>query len=656
MSLKPLALAAALLAGVRPLAAQQPQARPPLWLVAKADTVLIYLMETPPSGGFVVYRTGPGGAPEKRTPNPVVRVREPAVAAGQLGADLPVVMRAVRAVEAGEMYRRLVGDPFAAGVLSGLSRNVALVLGRLYVDTGVTRGATYQYRLAFTDITGKETNRSLTGQVQVTDVPPVAPTQVKVAVGDREARVSWTYPAYRGAAEDLVLGFHVYRAEGAGAFQRVTEMPMIRNDASAPEFRDSEARNGTTYRYRVTALDVAGRESAPSAPVSALVKDLTPPENPADLAVDEGNGRIQLTWRMSPETDVAGYNVERSTGLGEKYQRLNRALIPVDRPSWVDTVVASRRYFYRVVAVDASGNASAPSNSISALAKDTVPPDAPQRVIITATARRLTIKWAASKSPGLRGYFIYRGDSPKNLVRVVSAPITETQYIDSGYASKGLRPGGKYVIEVSAVDSSFNESPRTRADFAVADDEPPNPPTAFSAQNVRGRYVEIGWSASSSLDVQTYELARAVGDSALRVIGKFPVTARSARDTAVTHGRSYRYRLIAIDSAGNRSTPVIDSVQFRDFTAPPPPRLVVARVAPAGVTVTWERVVASELVGYNVYRSSMPTGIFERLTTSPVRTLTFEDRTGKKGLFYLVRAIDRSGNESTKSPVAEVIP
>jgi fibronectin type 3 domain-containing protein len=456
----------------------------------------------------------------------------------------------------------------------------------------------------------------------------------------------------------VVFGFHVYRADAQGPFRRLTETPVIRNDASPLEFRDPDARNGTTYRYQVTAVDVAGRESSPTAPIVAVVQDKTPPDNPTELAVAEGNGVIQLTWRMSPETDVTGYQVERSAGPGEKYQRLNRALIPVDRPALSDTVMGARRYFYRVIAVDAAGNVSAPSNSISGLAKDTIPPDAPTRVVITAAARRLTIRWAPSKAAGLRGYFVYRGDSEKRMVRLTSGPVAETQFVDSGYTNKGLRPGGKYLIEVSAVDSSFNESPRTKAEFAIIDDEPPSPPTAFIAQNVSGRYVELSWTGSGSLDVQWYELARAAGDSAPRVIGRFPVTTKSMRDTVLVHGRRYLYRLVAIDSTGNRSTAATDTVAFRDFTPPPPPRLVVARATPTGtgVTVTWERVVASELMGYHVYRSPLPTGTFERLTTTPLRTLTFDDATGKKGLFYIVRAIDRSGNESTKSPVAQVLP
>ena len=88
---------------------------------------------------------------------------------------------------------------------------------------------------------------------------------------------------------------------------------------------------------------------------------------------------------------------------------------------------------------------------------------------------------------------------------------------------------------------------------------------------------------------------------------------------------------------------------------PPAPRRVVAMASSAGVEITWERVVAQELVGYHVYRSEIPTGVYQKLTATPVTTTAFTDATGRPGLFYIVKAIDRSGNESARSPIADVV-
>jgi fibronectin type 3 domain-containing protein len=641
------------------------QASPPLWLVAKGDTVLLYLTATPSRGGFVVYRAPPGsGARQKRTAEPVVRVRDPGMVSGILGSDLGMVMRATRATDEGEMFRRLNGDKFAADILSGFSRGVATALGRLYIDGGVTRGAEYEYRVVFTDRAGAETDSVLTARIRVVDVAPASPTALRIAVNDGESRLTWTHPRYRGDPRDLVLGFHVYRADGpAAAFRRLTVTPVVRNDARTPEFQDAEVRNGVTYRYRVMAVDIAGRESPPLVSEPTIVKDRTAPSIPAEVTVQEGEGFVGLGWRLAPEMDVAGYHVERSDGLAERFTRLNAALIPSQRPEWTDTVAGSRRYFYRIIAVDAAGNASEPSNPMTAVAKDKLPPDAPTAVVGTVVARRLTIRWAASRAKDLRGYYVYRAESADRLVRLMEAPVVRTQFVDSGYSMKGLRPGASYTIEVSAVDSSFNESPKTRAEIHVADDEAPSPPTAMQARNVDGRYVEVTWSPSAALDIAAYELTRSAvasaSDSTLR-LGRFDPRARVTRDTAVVKARRYLYRLVAIDTTGNRSVAATDTAEFRDFVAPPAPRVVragpAASGASGGVSVTWQRVISADLVGYHVYRSELPTGVFKRLTTAPVTELAFTDRmsTPRVVNFYYVKAVDRSGNESRQSPVAEV--
>jgi fibronectin type 3 domain-containing protein len=666
-----LALACAL--GIAPRASGQSPATgaPSLRLVATGDTVLVYLAAAPPvpARGFVVYRrliaaAGAAGAGwVKRTATPVEPERDPSVAAGRLGPDLPMAMRAVRAVDATEMLRRLSRDPFAAGVLSLLSRGAAAVLGRLFVDTAAAVGADYEYRVAFTDASGAETGRSVAGGVRVADVTPAPPAAPASRSADHEIVLTWHYPAFTGSPADLVVGFHVYRASGAGGGgRRLTATPVLRNDAPGAvlTFRDGEPSNGVPYRYWLTAVDVAGRESAPSPAVTARARDDTPPGAPAGLAVKNGDGLVTVTWSLAPEADVAGYHIERSTGLSKPFARLDHALIPAAQPLWTDTVPGGRQYFYRVVAVDSAGLASGPSNPVSAEPDDRTPPAPPTALSATAEGRRITIRWSASPSSDVRGYWVYRGESGR-FVRLVSRPLQALTFTDSGYAGNPgalarLTPGARYVVRVSAVDSAFNESVKVEAQVLVPDDRPPAPPSALRVENVRGRYVSVSWDASADRDVARYLLSRTGGGPRAGFGQTFPAAARAWRDTAVVHGERYVYRLTAVDSAGNASGPVTDSVTFRDFTPPPAPRAASARLVAGLVLVRWERVVSAELVGYRVYRSALPTGVFERLTAAPVTVLSFADSTGRAGLFYAVRAVDRSGNESAASPVAGVTP
>jgi fibronectin type 3 domain-containing protein len=235
----------------------------------------------------------------------------------------------------------------------------------------------------------------------------------------------------------------------------------------------------------------------------------------------------------------------------------------------------------------------------------------------------------------------------------VGQPVTGTEFVDSGYAGAGLVPGGHYALRVSAVDRSYNESAPVQADATIPDDDPPAAPTGFHARNAAGRWVALDWSASPALDVRRYALTRAESGSAPVEVGQYAADAAAgARDTAALHGHRYVYRLEAVDSAGNRGPAAEDTLDFRDLVAPPAPRATAARLTPRGIEVSWERVVEGELAGYNVYRAALPTGAFVRVTSSPVTAQRFVDPGGRPELYYVVRAVDRSANESKPSPAA----
>ncbi|RMF77493.1 MAG: fibronectin type III domain-containing protein, partial [Nitrospirae bacterium] len=91
---------------------------------------------------------------------------------------------------------------------------------------------------------------------------------------------------------------------------------------------------------------------------TALPADRTPPPPPAGLVALPAAGEIRLSWR-APEEPVAAYRVWRARGAG---RLAPLARLPGDRTSYTDRdVEPGRHYRYRVTAVDAAGNESAPS-------------------------------------------------------------------------------------------------------------------------------------------------------------------------------------------------------------------------------------------------------------------------------------------------------
>ena len=122
------------------------------------------------------------------------------------------------------------------------------------------------------------------------------------------------------------------------------------------------------YRYtaeRRRSLTLGGRtlelRSEVSAPIEFTLHDVYPPPAPTDLSAasfDSPKPAIDLIWQPVDDPRLAGYNVYRDNGDGNK-TRLNSA--PVALPAFHDdTVTAGQRYRYSVTAVDAKGNESVP--------------------------------------------------------------------------------------------------------------------------------------------------------------------------------------------------------------------------------------------------------------------------------------------------------
>lgn len=89
--------------------------------------------------------------------------------------------------------------------------------------------------------------------------PPQAPADLSAASGTGASSLQWSAPE----ADDLE-GYNVYRSEDAPIDVETSEPLNAGGLVSETSFTDQGAENGTTYRYRVTAVDNSNNESVPS--------------------------------------------------------------------------------------------------------------------------------------------------------------------------------------------------------------------------------------------------------------------------------------------------------------------------------------------------------------------------------------------------------
>jgi hypothetical protein len=204
--------------------------------------------------------------------------------------------------------------------------------------------------------------------------PPETPRDLHVSVIESAIALSWSEPLAAGAAPKAA-GYRLYRAEvepeevppPQDVSQAKLKSPLtLQGSPTSGEFSDTHFEFGHSYLYTVRAITQYGMdtiESADSAPAIVTARDTFPPATPVGLEATiipgtlEAPAHVELSWAISSEGDLAGYNVYRSDRDDTPGDRMNSEMLP--SPTFRDTsVVSGRRYFYRVSAVDNAGNES----------------------------------------------------------------------------------------------------------------------------------------------------------------------------------------------------------------------------------------------------------------------------------------------------------
>ncbi|HTM57389.1 MAG TPA: C25 family cysteine peptidase [Candidatus Udaeobacter sp.] len=99
--------------------------------------------------------------------------------------------------------------------------------------------------------------------------------------------------------------------------------------------------------------------------VSTQTLDLSYPVTPTGLSATGAGTLIELQWTANTEPDLLGYNVYQATAPGGPYTHVNT--VPTDRTAYyhVENAQPLTIYYFKVSAVDSSGNESAQSAYIS---------------------------------------------------------------------------------------------------------------------------------------------------------------------------------------------------------------------------------------------------------------------------------------------------
>jgi fibronectin type 3 domain-containing protein len=211
-----------------------------------------------------------------------------------------------------------------------------------YIDTGRINGTTYFYKVTAANSAG---DSILSNETSATPLSaPGTPTGLTATRGNGQVGLSWTAPASNGGS--AITGYNIYRSTTSGAETKVASPA-----GTGTTYTDTGLANGTTYYYKVTAVNTVG-ESALSTEASAT--PATVPGAPAGLTATAGNNQVSLSWNAPANggSAITGYKVFRSTTSGS--ETLLTTLGNVT--SYTDPgLTVGTTYYYKVSAANVVG-------------------------------------------------------------------------------------------------------------------------------------------------------------------------------------------------------------------------------------------------------------------------------------------------------------
>ncbi|MBN1766475.1 MAG: carbohydrate binding domain-containing protein [Sedimentisphaerales bacterium] len=188
--------------------------------------------------------------------------------------------------------------------------------------------------------------------------PPPAPTALEATAGETYIFLDWN-----DTGGDLA-GYNLYRSTTSGSDYNKLNGSLL----SSSYYNDTSTESGVTYYYVVTMVDNSSYESGYSNEAGATSTNSSPPAAPTGLTATPVEEIILLDWNSNLESDLAGYNVYRSTTSGSGYTQINTSLVSNSIYNDIAPLTNGITYYYVVTAVDEELNESGYSNEDSASA------------------------------------------------------------------------------------------------------------------------------------------------------------------------------------------------------------------------------------------------------------------------------------------------
>jgi fibronectin type 3 domain-containing protein len=317
----------------------------------------------------------------------------------------------------------------------------------------------------------------------ITNTAPAAPQNLTAIAGNGQVTLRWN----KNTEADF-LRYRIYRSTSPN--------PTTKIDSTTGGINDTTKiitglTNGTTYYFRITAVNSAGLESVYSNEVSIkptnqpavklAIPDLTAPAAGATVFVPMNVTKFTNVGAITLEIDY-NQSVVKFVGIANAFSGMSFTVgantpgaikliwydvtaatpINIDTGKLVDLkftyVGGSCPLTFNTAQCEVANENVVPITGITYQNGSIVavtPPAAPQNLIAVVGNNQVTLKWNKNTEPDFLRYRIYRSTSPNPTIKVDS---TTGGIADTAKVITGLTNSTTYYFRITAVDSAGSES------------------------------------------------------------------------------------------------------------------------------------------------------------------------------------------------------
>ena len=260
----------------------------------------------------------------------------------------------------------------------------------------------------------------------------------------------------------------------------------------------------------------------------------------------------------------------------------------------------------------------------------------------------IAFEWRKVDDPRVTGYHFYRANLQKDGSKLKLIDTIENRYT-THYLDEDLEPNTKYVYKISSATAREVES-KTTNNYTAATLPIMEGVSFIQAISNLPRQIKIIWRPHSNQRIESYEIQRKTPTTSeweeLKTV-KGRLQAEYI-DMDLEDNVVYHYRVIAKTFDDIETLP---STLVKAQTKPLPEGIISLKASndlPRRIALNWEASKSSDVIKYNIYRSTNAESSFSLLKTVSAKTLNYEDFINEDGkvYFYKVSSVDNDSLES----------